>query len=58
MKFNSQNPIDSSPNENATNANETQINDYNSLRKTKTYYDANKKQNINNLRSHYQHLGL
>lgn len=56
MNSSVQNPADSSFNQ-AINANQTQINDYNYLRKSKTFFESNNRQNINNIRGSYQHLG-
>ena len=42
----------------AINSNQIQINDYNYLRKSKTFYELNNRQNINNIRNNsYRHLG-
>jgi len=41
----------------AVASNRAAANDFNYLRKSKSYYDYNKRQNLNNLKSHYKNLG-
>lgn len=42
----------------AVASNRAAANDFNYLRKSKSYYDYNKRQNLNNLKSHYKNLGI
>jgi hypothetical protein len=38
-------------------SNHAAANNFNYLRKSKSYYDYNNRQHLNNLKAHYKHLG-